>query len=79
MSPEKFHMLPSSSDERIIPRIAEPEHVRSDKEIEEPPAYWHCREVRVAADKNFARFHDWNPEDVTSEEVARSSAGVIRW
>ena len=79
MSPDKLYLLPSIPDEKIIPLIADPEHVRSDEDMQESSTYWHCREVRVAAGENFACLHHRRHEDVTHEEIARSSAGVIGW
>ena len=32
-------------------------HVRSDADAEESLTYWHCREIRLAAIENFARFN----------------------
>ena len=54
-------------------------HIRSDADVEESMTYWHCREIRLAAIENFARFNYLNPENVTHDDVLQSSAGVIGW
>ena len=44
-------------------------HIRSAEEFVESTTYWHCREIRLAAIENIARFHCRNTDDVSHDEA----------